>query len=114
MSEKEILRVLELAESGDLPDRIVDDSVVPLSIVQELHSSGYLDALLAHTLASGCILEPRINVAGREYLKQLRREQSEASLKGKTKKFGVRVLDWVGGIIAGLIIAWLSKVFGSQ
>ena len=111
ISEQRIIQVLELAERGELPDRIEDDSVVPVSIVKELYQSGLLDAIDASSLDGPRYMEPRINVQGRGYLKMLRQHHHEASPRGKAKKIAARVLDWVGGIVAGLIIAWFASKY---
>jgi hypothetical protein len=112
MSEREIIKVLELAESGNLPAQIKDNSVVSISIVKELVDSGLLNAIDASSFGGPHYMEARINPAGREYLKKLRKEQSEASVRGKAARIGIRVMDWAGGIIAGFLIAWLSKLIG--
>lgn len=106
MSEKEIIKVLEMAERGELPDRIVGNSVVPFSIVKELCDSGFLDATNATSYDGPAYIDPRINVSGREYLKILKQQHHEASTRGKAKKIGVSILGWIGRIVAALIVAW--------
>lgn len=108
MREKQIVKVLELAERGELPARIEDDSVVPLSIVKILYDSGYLDAIDASSMDGREYIEPSINIRGREYLKVLREQRLEESLRGKTVRVSVRVFGWFSGILAGLIIAWVA------
>jgi hypothetical protein len=111
MSEQQFIKVLELAERSALPDRIEDDSVVPVSIVKELYEGGFLDAIDASSADGSEYMEPRINVRGREYLKVLKQQHYEVSPRGKAKRLGVRLLDWVGGIVAGLIIAWVASKY---
>ncbi len=108
MSEKEIIRVLELAEMGKLPDRIEDDSIVQIAIVKELYDDSFLEAIDASSNDGLGYLEARINVNGREYLKALKQQHFEASPQGKAQRVGVRILDWIGGIVTGLIIAWVT------
>jgi len=108
MKEQQILKVLELAERGELPDCIEDDSVVPSSIVKLLFDSGYLDAIDASSLDGLQYIEPSINVRGRQYLKVLRKQRYEESLRGNAARIGAQIFKWFTGILTALIIAWVT------
>jgi hypothetical protein len=69
---EEHLRILELGARGALPDSIDESSELPVSIVRELLEAGYLAAIDASSKDGIAYLDPRITLAGREYLRQLR------------------------------------------
>src|SRR5688572_25178069 len=71
-------RILELGERGTLPDRVDDSSELAVSIVRELVEAGYLAAIDACSMDGNCYLDPRITLAGRDYLRELR-QLSESS-----------------------------------
>ena len=116
MSDNEIIKILELAEKGELPNRISNKDkdnppTVQIEILKELCEIGFLDSI---DMTSNDGIEYsglKINIAGREYLKKLKAQQFNASPQGLLQKFGIRLLDWTGGIIVGLIIAWVSSKF---
>ncbi|CAI2718432.1 hypothetical protein [Nitrospina watsonii] len=109
MSEKEIIRVLELAEEGKLPDRINNDtSTVSVETIRELHEGGFLEAIDASSQDDMEYLEPRINIYGREYLKELKAQHNKGTSHIWLKKVGLGLLGWLFTIIAGLIVAWFS------
>ncbi len=103
--------ILEKAVSGELPDRVDKNSDVSAEIVRDLVNDGYLEAVDACSMDGLEYLEPKITLLGREYLNSLDNRAREASISGKFSKIGLRALDWGLGILAGLIIAWLSKGF---
>jgi hypothetical protein len=100
--------VLEKAAASALPDQIDENSGIPVGVVHELIEEGFLHAVDASSDDGRSYMEPRITIAGREYLNELNRRVVEASPSGKAKRLGLRVLDWSGGIIAGILIAWIS------
>ncbi len=65
------LRILELAARGALPDSIDETSEIPVTIVRELLEAGYLKAVDASSMDGIAYLNPRITLAGREYMRQL-------------------------------------------
>ena len=102
--------VLELAASGKLPKSIDDTStVVSIHAVRDLVEAGYLSAIDASTMGGPEYLEPRITVAGREYLNELLRRAADASPAGRARRLGSRLLDGGIGVAVGLAIAWGSK-----
>ena len=67
-------RLLELAAGGQLPKRVDDQSTPEFDIYRELIEAGYLQAIDAssHPPEGGrAYLEPRITLAGREYLSRV-------------------------------------------
>lgn len=101
--------ILQEAASNDLPDRINGESETPVEIVRELIEDGLLKAIDDSDKDGIEYIEPRITVAGREYLNHLNQRAYEGSPTGKAHRIGFRLLDWSGGIIAGLAIAWAGK-----
>jgi hypothetical protein len=65
-------RLLELAVSGQLPERVEEQSAPAFSIFRELIEAGYLTAINASHTLGRAYLKPRITLAGREYLQQQR------------------------------------------
>ncbi|MGH8503292.1 MAG: hypothetical protein ACREVE_12640 [Gammaproteobacteria bacterium] len=100
--------ILGKAANDDLPEQINEGSSIPIGAVRELVEEGLLRAIDASSFDGRAYMEPRITVAGREYLNELNRRTMEASPAGKAKRIGLRILDWSGGIIAGVLIAWAS------
>jgi len=103
--------ILEMSVSGELPDRIDEDSDVSAEAVRDLVKDGYLEAADACSKDGLEFLDPKITILGREYLNDLNQRAYEASASGKLSRFGLRALDWGLGIVAGLIIAWASRGF---
>jgi hypothetical protein len=83
---KEHQRILELAAEARLPDTIDGTYDLPIDIVRELIDAGYLKALDASSFSGEAYLEPKITLAGREYLGQLRRQN-----KMQEDRSGVRL-----------------------
>lgn len=100
--------VLEKAAAGSLPDQIDENSAIPVGVVHELVEEGFLRAIDASSDDGREYMEPRITITGREYLNELNRRAVEASPSGKARRIELRILDWSGGIIAGILIAWIS------
>ena len=73
-------RILGLGEHGALPDRIDDSSELSVSVVKELVEAGYLAAIDACSMDGDCYLDPRITLAGREYLRELREALSSPEI----------------------------------
>jgi len=71
-------KVLELAEQGALPKTIDGTSHLSVDVVRELIDAGCLKAIDASSTHGPAYLQPKITLAGREYLTQLR-----ASMEGK-------------------------------
>ena len=103
-------QLLEAAASGTLPERIDESGSMSVAVVRELVEAGLLQALDASSMDGAEYLDPRITVAGREYLNELDQRQSEASISGKARRLGLRLLDGLLGIAVGLLIAWGSKL----
>ena len=74
---KQHLMILELAEQGRLCKEIDAASDLPVAVVQELIDAGHLKSIDASSLTGPAYLEPKITLAGREYLAELR-ERTEA------------------------------------
>jgi hypothetical protein len=88
---KEHLIVLDLAAQGMLPDNIDNTSHVSVTVVQELVDAGYLKAIDASSFDGLAYMEPRITLAGREYLAQLKDKIGEKQMQ--VKKRGEKSLD---------------------
>ena len=100
--------ILERAVSGTLPDQIDQESPTPVWAVRDLVENGLLRAIDVSSDDGIGYLEPRITVSGREYLNELNRRRMETSPAGKARKIGLRIFDWVAGIGAGIIIAFVA------
>ena len=100
--------ILEQASRGELPDEVNGNCAVAVWAVRDLVEDGMLRAIETGNLDGKAYLEPRITIAGREYLNELNRRRIKASLPAKAKRLSFRLLDWVGGILAGLILAWVT------
>jgi len=83
---KEHLNVLALAAEGKLPDNIDNNSHVSISIVRELVDAGYLKAINASSLDGDAYNDPRITLAGREYLAKLTEKSEEDQMESKNQK----------------------------
>ncbi|WP_170181172.1 toll/interleukin-1 receptor domain-containing protein [Chlorobaculum thiosulfatiphilum] len=68
---KEHLRILELAAKNGLPEEMDSASELSIEVVQELVEVGYLKAIDASSDDGISYLEPKITLAGREYLQGL-------------------------------------------
>jgi hypothetical protein len=76
---EEYWRLLELAASGQLPERIEEQSTPEFNIFRELIEAGYLTAVDASHMLGRAYLQPRITLAGREYLQQQRPRMAHPS-----------------------------------
>ncbi len=105
------LQILRLAAAGTLPSSIDSGSAVSVQAVQDLINSGYMEAIDTSSLDGTAFLDPRITISGREYLRALEDRARAASLTGKTSKHLPVVLKWAFGIVAALIVAFITKQF---
>ena len=71
-------RILEIAARGQLPDSLSETSEFPLEAVRELVEAGYLTAMDASSFDAVEYLDPRITIAGREYLRVLQARSNES------------------------------------
>jgi hypothetical protein len=107
------LQILRLAAAGTLPSSIDSGSGVSVQAVQDLISSGYMEAIDTSSLDGTAFLDPRLTIYGREYFRVLEDRAHAASLTGKTRKHLPVMLKWVFGISAALIVAFITnKVIG--
>ena len=81
---KDYLKALELAESGSLPASIDEHSDPDVSVIRELVEAGYLWAIDATTFSGVAFLNPRITLAGREYVNELRKQSTPQGLDRST------------------------------
>lgn len=72
------LHLLEMAAIGSLPDTIDGEGDLSLVVVRELLEAGYLNAIDVSTLGGEAYLNPRITLAGREYLQKLHGERFDS------------------------------------
>lgn len=86
---KEHQRILELAAEGKLPETIDGTSDLAIDIVKELIDAGHLKALDASSFDGEAYLEPKITLAGREYLGQLTDRKRQT--KVQEDRSGVRL-----------------------
>lgn len=105
------LLILRQAAAGTLPANVDANSPVPAEAVRDLIESGHLEAIDASSLSGPAFVDPRITVAGREYLGVLEERARAASLTGKAGKYVSSLLKWVFGIVAALLVAFLTKQF---
>jgi hypothetical protein len=88
---EQYLIILELATQGKLPKKIDNASNISVTAVQELINAGYLKAINASSLHGPAYIEPKITLAGREYLVQLKETTEEKQMEAKKHK--ERMLD---------------------
>jgi len=69
------MKLLEMAANKALPDKIDEETDIPLDIVRELVEAGYLKAIDASSFDGEAFLSPRITLQGREYLEDLKSER---------------------------------------
>jgi hypothetical protein len=91
-------QILALAAAGKLPDRIEEGGAVPVAVFRELFEQGLVDAADASSKDGLEYLEPRITIAGREYLNTLEARTFAASPLGRVQKAGLLVGGWLAGI----------------
>ncbi|HMJ24442.1 MAG TPA: hypothetical protein VK475_01365, partial [Pyrinomonadaceae bacterium] len=72
-------RILEIAARGQLPDSVSEASEFSIEAVGELIEAGYLAATDASSFDGTEYLDPRITIAGREYLRVLQARNVEPS-----------------------------------
>jgi DNA-binding transcriptional ArsR family regulator len=70
VSLDEHIRILTLAERGELPHSIVENSPISVAIVRELFEAGLLHAIDASSFDGPEYLDARITMEGRRYLAQ--------------------------------------------
>ena len=75
MRDREIIKILDLAERHELPDSIEDNSVVQLAMISELYKDGCLRGMDGSSKDGQRYRDLRITGAGRAYLKRLKQEQ---------------------------------------
>ena len=97
--------ILEQAVQDKLPKQIDSENDISVQAIRELVEDGYLKAIDVSSDDGIGYLEPRITILGREYLNQLNERVFASSTIGKVSKVSIRLLGWMGGIAAGIIIA---------
>ncbi len=102
---KEHEHVLHLAARGKLPESIDSASCPSVTVVQELIEAGYLKAVDASSHDGAAYLNPKITLAGREYLAQLR--EGPEGKQMKPQKLKDRPLG-LATPISGGPYAWLE------
>lgn len=83
---KEHLVVLDMAAQSKLPDNIDGTSEVSVDVVGELVDAGFLKALDASSFAGVAYMDPKITLAGREYLAELKERFAEKRMETKIQK----------------------------
>lgn len=73
----EYYRILDLASKGALPERIDENSDIPIPIIRALVQAKYLTAFDATSFDGTAYLNPQITVLGKERLYQYQSELSE-------------------------------------
>jgi hypothetical protein len=71
---KEHIRILELGARGTLPEEIDEHSDISISVVRELVEAQFLTAIDASSVDGVAYINPRITLAGRDYLRKLQNE----------------------------------------
>jgi len=100
-------RILDLAARGDLPETVSPGGPVDFAVFRELVADGYLEAVADSDMQNDAFLRPRITVAGREKLAELRAQQPGPRLAA----FLAENLRQVGvGVAIGLIVGFLAGV----
>jgi hypothetical protein len=84
MKEHQI--ILDLAAQGKLPDNIDGDSHISVSIIRELIDAGYLKAIAASSFDGNAYINPRITLAGRDYLDELKEKTKGKQMEAKSQK----------------------------
>jgi predicted RNA-binding Zn-ribbon protein involved in translation (DUF1610 family) len=74
----EHLKILKLATSKNLPEKIDENSDVSIEIVSELIDAGYIKAIDASSFDGVAYLDAKITLQGREYLKELENNDEES------------------------------------
>jgi hypothetical protein len=111
MSAQTHLAVLKHAAEGTLPQQIDETSEVPINLVQELVTAGYLKAIDASSFDGPAFVDPKITLSGREYLRTLESRAREASISGKAAKLFPPFAKWLIGIFTAVGTAILIKWF---
>ena len=68
---QQIFDALRKAAVEQLPEQIDDNSDPTFAVCRELIEAGYMEAVDASTMGHRCYLNPRITLAGREYLEAM-------------------------------------------
>ncbi len=102
---KEHKHILELAARDKLPERIDSASYFSPHVVQELVDAGFLKAIDASSHAGVAYLNPKITLAGREYLAQPKEKLEGKQMEEKEPNGGP--LDFAMTIFGGAS-AWLA------
>jgi hypothetical protein len=103
MESKQHLTVLQEAADGSLPIRIDSTSVVPVAVVAELVSGGYLTAIDASTSDGFAFVNVSITTSGRDHLRHLRRVHPPSTIKellAAKIPYPVRVLMAIAASVA--------------
>lgn len=77
---------LYLAARGKLPGTIDSASFPSVTVVKELVEAGYLKAIDASSMDGAAYLNPRITMAGREYLAQVKERHEDKEMKAEKRK----------------------------
>jgi hypothetical protein len=93
---KQHLIILEMAAQDKLPDKIDTASGLSVASVEQLVDAGYLKATDVSSCDGVAYLEPKITLAGREYLDELRARIREGEME--TEKQNGRSLDAATGM----------------
>jgi len=103
---KQHLIILELAAQGKLPEKIDSASHLSVTVVRELIDAGYLKAIDASSLEGIACIQPKITLAGREYLARHRNRTEGKEMQAN--KYEQRPLD-LATDISDVSDAWPDK-----
>lgn len=107
-------RILESLSSNNCPSEVDGKKFSGIEVFKELYDRGYIDAVNVTTDDRVAFLSPKITLAGREYLSELKSAiSSEPAYKSKAMK----IVGWIFNhiiavIVTGLIVAALSAWLG--
>lgn len=81
-------KILQLASSKELPEKLDENSEFSVGIVSELIDAGYLKAIDASSFGGKAYLHPKITLYGREYLKEL---EPQGEVKSEMSSTNIRL-----------------------
>jgi len=106
-------RILESLSSNNCPSEVDGKTFPGIEVFKELYNRGYIDAVNVTTDDRVAFLSPKITLAGREHLSELKSAiNSEPAYKSKAMKIVGWIFEHVIVVITGLIVVVLSAWLG--
>ena len=109
---KDHIEILEQAAKNELPESIHGKSEISYQAVLELIMAGHLNGVHAMSVDGMAIFMPAITLSGRQFLAENKKISGFSGWIINTWYATKPLWVWMAGILAAVIVAYLTKLLG--